>query len=157
MVNLMTLEVYPVMKFYVCWLLADEADASVIRAAVVTKDRPLTEWPHLATNDFDAMDVNALERILQPKGKGKRSIGGKLLAKGKMTDEPFVSVSRVDLSFVQKLAGLHDADLTGLAESWVQKLENAKPEVARDLLAKLAAFASQAEEVAKPLLQADVL
>jgi hypothetical protein len=145
------------MKFYVCWLLADEANASVIRAAIVRKDWPLTDWPHLATSDFDAMDVNVLERLLQPKVKGKRSTGGKLLAKGKMTDEPFVSVSRVDPSFVQKMAGLHEADLAGLAENWAQEVEDASADVARDLLGKLAAFARQAEEAAKPLLQADML
>src|SRR5437868_3523767 len=67
----------PYMKFYVCWLVADEADAAAIRTVVVTKDRPLTDWPHLATNDFDGTDVNALEGILQPKGKGKLATGGK--------------------------------------------------------------------------------
>ena len=145
------------MGFYVCWLLADEAEAAAIRAIVVARDRPLADWPNLPTKDFDAQDVNALERILQPKGKGKRSTGGKFLAKGKMTDEPFISVSRVDPSFVRILAGLNESDIAALAEAWVQKLEDVKPNVANDLLRKLAAFARQAEEASKPVLQADVL
>ena len=145
------------MRFYVCWLIADEADAAPIRAIVVAQDRPLTEWPHLATRDFDAMDVNALERIMQPNGKGKRATGGKFLAKGKMTDEPFISVSLVDSSFVQKLAGVKEADLPALAESWIQKLETGKPDVAKELLVRLTDFARQAVAAARPVLQADVL
>jgi hypothetical protein len=146
------------MRFHACWLLADEADAGAIRASVTTGGRPLTDWPHLAVREVDGMDVNALERLVRPRRRGERpAVGGKLLCKGKTTDEPFVSVSRVEPAFVQGLAALGESDLDALGETWVGKLENADPPAVKDLLRRMAAFARQAGEAGRPVLQVDVV
>lgn len=148
-------------RFHVCWLAADEVDGAAIRIAATageTGERRLSDWPHLVLRGVDGQDVNKLERLVRPKRKGERlPVGGKLLVRGKMTEEPFTCVSLVEASFLQALDNLTDQQLTEHADAWAQKIEGVTSEAARQLLGQMAAFARQAREAAKPVLQLDVL
>jgi hypothetical protein len=68
-----------------------------------------------------------------------------------------VCVSRVEPAFVQILADLGEADLDAPAASWAQKLSDLDAGALKDLLRQMTAFARQAREAAKPVLQLDLL
>ncbi len=146
------------MRFYVCWLLADESEAGAIRAATVEGQEPWSAWPHFTTRTVDGPDMNKLERIVQTRQKGpKTKPGGQLLAKGKMTDSPFVAVSRVEPAFVKSLATLEEADVEALAATISEKLDDVDAGAARQLLEQMAGLAREAEQSGKPVLEIDIM
>ncbi len=150
------------MNFYACWFLADVEDAAAIRS-ITAKKRELAEWPHLILKGADGPDINKLESLTRPKKKkgepaGKRfAAGGKLLNRGKMTDDPFTCVSQVDAEFTQRLMALDAAGVAELAGKWVEVIDRVKPSAAEELIQAMADFARQAEKAGKPVLQLDVL
>lgn len=141
--------------FYACWFLAEPDDAAAIRSIVTTKERRLTEWPHLVIKQVDAQDINKLERLARAKKKG--AVGGKMLVRGKITDNPFVAVSEVAASFLQGLAALDDAAVDDVAEKWADDLSDIEPAVVVELLRELAAFARRGQQARKPVFQLDIM
>src|SRR5262245_52174763 len=69
-----------IMRFYVCWFLAEAEDAAAIRTVATSGERKKEEWPHLVLPGVDAPDINKLERLARPKRpKGSSKIGGAFL------------------------------------------------------------------------------
>ena len=146
------------MRYLVCWFRAPVTDAAAIRTTVTTKARKREDWTHLVLPGVDGPDVNKVERLARPKRpKGSSKVGGELLDRGKMTDTPFTSVSRVAPEFLQALTALDEPATAELGRGWAGAIDGVEEEAATKLVASMADFARQAASADDPVLQLDVM
>ena len=142
------------MRVFVWLFRAAAGDAPAIRSVVTTEARRFDEWPHLAVPGVDGPDLNKLEKLARPKRpKGSSRVGGVLLDRGKLTDEPFTAVSQFSPEFAAALAGLDDAAAAGLAAGWSGVIDGVTEEHAAGLLRRMREFARGAAEAGLPVLE----
>jgi hypothetical protein len=142
------------MGVYVWLFLAPVKDAAAIRTTVTTKERKREEWPHLVVKGVDGPDMNKLEKLVRPKrGKGTSKLGGEMLDRSKMTDDPFTAVSTMTPEFVAALAALDALAAEAMGKAWAAALDNVPEEHAVALVNQMAEFARKATKAGSPVLE----
>ncbi|MFO0825342.1 MAG: hypothetical protein U0792_19855 [Gemmataceae bacterium] len=146
------------MGFYVCWFIAAVEDAKAIRSIATTKARKLDEWPHLILPGVDGPDMNKAEKFVRPRRpKGSAKIGGVLLDRGKMTEEPFTAVSQMNPEYLEALVKLDETGLLAVAKQWSASIDRVSEEAAAKLLRSMAELAKTATKSGKPVLELVVM
>ena len=142
------------MRVFVWLFQAAVEDAPAIRSIVTAKARRFDEWPHLVVPGVDGPDMNVLEKLARPKRlKGSTKVGGVLLERGKLTDEPFTAVSQLSPEFAAVLASLDDPAVQDLAKAWSGAIDGVKEEDAVAMLQQMKEFAQRAAASGLPILE----
>lgn len=137
------------------WLFhAKVEEAAAIRAIVTTQARRFDEWPHLAVPGVDGPDLNKLEKLARPKRpKGSSRLGGLLLDRGKLTEEPFTAVSQLTPEFVEALAGLDDPAADALGKAWSNAIDGVPEAHAVQLVLQIGGFVRRGVAAGLPVLE----
>jgi len=142
------------MPIFVWLFQAEAADAPAIRSIVTTKSRRFDEWPHLVVPGVDGPDMNKLEKLARPKRpKGSSRLGGALLDRGKLTEEPFTAVSQLTPEFSAVLASLDDSAAAELGRAWSGAIDGVPQEDAIALVRQMAEFARGAATAGVTVLE----
>jgi hypothetical protein len=139
---------------YVWLFQADVKDAAAIRSTVTTKSRKQDEWPHLVVPGVDGPEMNKLEKLARPKrGKGTSKLGGELLDRSKVTDDPFTAVSTMTPEFVAALAALDGSAAETMGKAWAAELDGVNEQHAIGLVKQMAEFCRKATRAGSPVLE----
>ncbi len=142
------------MGVYVWLFQAPLKDAAAIRTTVTTKERKREDWPHLVVKGVDGPDMNKLEKLARPKrGKGTSKLGGEMLERSKITDDPFTAVSTMTPEFVAALAALDVPAAETMGKAWAAALEGITEDHAVGLVNQMAEFARTATKAGSPVLE----
>lgn len=142
------------MRVFVWLFHAAVEEAPAIRSIVTTQARRFDEWPHLAVPGVDGPDLNELEKLARPKRpKGSSRIGGALLDRGKLTEEPFTAVSQLAPEFVAALAGLDDPAADALGKAWSDSIDGVPERDAAQLVRQMGEFVRRGAAAGLPVLE----
>jgi hypothetical protein len=144
------------MRFYVTWFQAPVEDAAEIFS--VARTREWGKWPHLALPGVDGPDMNVLEKLARSRRpRGSPRIGGELLRRGKLTDTPFIAVSRLNGELIRLLAATDESKAEALGLAWASALEGVEAPLAVELVSQVAEFSKRAERAGVAVLERVVM